>query len=78
MSEDTPFETWRLANMRQVAVSPEILKLLALAFDGGRLSKREWVGLTNEEIDEIGYAKPGYTRNIYKTIESKLKEKNGG
>jgi N-acetylglutamate synthase-like GNAT family acetyltransferase len=72
MSEDTPFETWRLANMRQVAVSPEILKLLALAFDGGRLSKREWAGLTEDE--KQFFKAMGFSG--IDIVESKLKEKN--
>ncbi len=72
MSEDTPFETWRLANMRQVAVSPEILKLLALAFDGGRLSKREWVGLTEDE--KQFFKAMGFSG--IDIVEAKLKEKN--
>lgn len=36
MSEDSPFEQWRLATIPQVAVSRDILELLALAFEGGR------------------------------------------
>ena len=43
----------------------------------------EWVGLTDEEIkDIVGRNDPGgiggYTREIFKKIEDKLKEKNGG
>ena len=45
--------------------------------------KREWVGLTDEEIKVIvGRINPGeigaYTREIFKKIEAKLKEKNYG
>ena len=41
----------------------------------------EWVGLTDEEIkDIVGRNDPGgiggYTRDIFKKIEDKLKEKN--
>jgi len=44
-------------------------------------SKREWVGLTDEEIKEIiGPWGPtpikGYTRKLFDAIEAKLKEKN--
>ena len=74
MNQDSPFETWRLANLKQVAVSPEILKLLALAFEGGRLSKREWLGLTDEEIHDA--FQNSSRRSIYRVIEAKLKEKN--
>jgi len=39
-------------------------------------TKREWVGLTDEEMDELvnRFARYGLAREI----ESKLKEKNGG
>ena len=44
--------------------------------------KRQWVGLTDEEIkDIVGRNDPGgigrYTRDLFKKIEAKLKEKNG-
>ena len=43
--------------------------------------QREWVGLTDEEIkDIVGRNDPGgigrYTRDLFKKIEDKLKEKN--
>ena len=43
--------------------------------------KRDWVGLTDEEIkDIVGRNDPGgigeYTREIFKKIEDKLKDKN--
>jgi hypothetical protein len=43
--------------------------------------KREWVGLTDEEIkDIVGRNDPGgigrYTRDLFKKIEDKLREKN--
>ncbi len=43
--------------------------------------KREWVGLTDEEIKEIigpwgDTAVRGYTRKLFDRIEAKLKEKN--
>lgn len=45
--------------------------------------RREWVGLTDEEIkDIVGRNDSGgigaYTREMFKQIEAKLKEKNGG
>ena len=45
--------------------------------------KREWVGLTDEEIKEIvgpwgDTPIKGYTRKLFDQIEAKLKEKNGG
>ena len=45
--------------------------------------KREWVSLTDEDIkDIVGRNDPGgigsYTRDLFKKIEDKLREKNGG
>jgi len=85
MNQDSPFETWRLANLKQVAVSPEILELLALAFEGGRLSKREWRGLTDEEVKEIidkytiddhGFEIWCDGLGVIKAVEDKLRSKN--
>ena len=44
--------------------------------------RREWVGLTDEEIkDIVGRNDPGgigrYTRDLFMKIEDKLREKNG-
>ena len=44
---------------------------------------KEWASLTDEEIkDIVGRGDPGgiglYTREMFKKIEAKLKEKNGG
>lgn len=44
--------------------------------------KRQWVGLTDEEIkDIVGRNDPDgvgrYTRELFRKIEAKLKEKNG-
>lgn len=78
MNQKSPFEQWRENHLYQIAVSPEILKLIAEAFQGGRLyemqpfQKREWIGLTDEEINE-------WTPEIHgviQAIEAKLKEKN--
>jgi hypothetical protein len=48
-----------------------------------RAEKREWVGLTDEEIKEIvgpwGETPiKGYTRKLFDAIEAKLREKNHG
>jgi hypothetical protein len=45
------------------------------------MCKREWVGLTDEEIKEIigpwgDTPIKGYTRKLFDQIEAKLKEKN--
>ena len=41
MNIDSPFEQWRLAKMQGMAASREIMELLALAFEGGRVAERE-------------------------------------
>jgi hypothetical protein len=58
----------REANMRMAAVSATV-------------AKREWVGLTDEEIMEmLDYGQygrlPRYARNFVDAIEYKLREKN--
>ena len=44
--------------------------------------KREWVGLTNEEINKLRYKKdwtaPWTDMTFARAIEAKLKEKNSG
>ena len=40
---DSPFEQWRLKYMKGIAASREIMDLLALAFEGGRVAEREKV-----------------------------------
>jgi hypothetical protein len=56
MNEKSPFEQWRENHLNQIVVSPEILKLIAEAFQGGRLyemkppKQRTWIGLDAEEI----------------------------
>ena len=44
----------------------------------GVTTKREWVGLTDEEIEECFVITPDQflKRHIYKRIEAKLREKN--
>ena len=39
--------------------------------------KREWVGLTKEEIKEISFANRPYVVDMVVALEAKLKEKNG-
>ena len=43
---------------------------------GHPLPEREWVGLTDEEMDEI-WDNRGWYVPMFKAIEAKLKEKNG-
>ena len=38
--------------------------------------KREWVGLTDDEVEEA-FSFPFHYRSFYKAVEAKLKEKNG-
>ena len=38
--------------------------------------EREWVGLTDDEVEEA-FSFPFHYRSFYKAVEAKLKEKNG-
>ena len=87
MNEKSPFEQWRENHLYQIAVSPEILKLIVEAFQGGRLyemqpfQKQEWVGLTDKEAQET-FAKHNCTISadlagiLARAIGAKLKERN--
>ena len=81
MNQKSPFEQWRENHLYQIAVSPEILKLIAEAFQGGRLyemkpfQNREWAGLTNGEMIELLEMKLG-SYDLCLEVEAKLKEKN--
>lgn len=52
----------REASMRKAAVMVAI-------------TKREWIGLTDEEMEDI-WNKKGWYVTMFKTVEEKLKEKN--
>lgn len=53
---------------------------MAVAHTHPSLKKREWIGLTDEEIVEIwpGIILPARAAAITRAIEAKLKQKNGG
>ena len=40
------------------------------------VAQRQWVGLTDEEIDSCWYQSGGVTPGFARTVEAKLKEKN--
>jgi hypothetical protein len=40
--------------------------------------RREWVGLTDEEVKEISLANRPYVIDMVRALEQRLKEKNGG
>ena len=40
-----------------------------------RLSERQWVGLTDEEMEEL-WENKGWYVTMFKAVEAKLKEKN--
>jgi hypothetical protein len=78
----TEYKTIRVASGEVVKVEDSISsahqRILEAAYKAGA-AKREWVGLTNDEITEIdqgldarSYSMFAYTR----AIEAKLKEKN--
>ena len=48
MNIDSPFEQWRLKYMRGTAASRDIMELLALAFEGGRVAEREHIKQENQ------------------------------
>ena len=50
MNIDSPFEQWRLKFMQGTAASREIMELLALAFEGGRVAEREACAMLCHEI----------------------------
>ena len=71
----------RVAFKEVIDCSKEILTLVNAAIDAAAQEKKQWVGLTDEDIkDIVGRNDPGgigvYTREIFKKIEDKLQEKN--
>jgi hypothetical protein len=42
------------------------------------LAQREWVGLTDDEVNELVSRFKRYSYVLLREVESKLKEKNGG
>jgi len=42
------------------------------------LAQREWVGLTDKDIEALGKTWGGWAPSYIKDIEAKLKEKNNG
>ena len=48
---------------------------MQVIYEGAKKPKREWVGLTDEDISEIVRGTHN-TRSFVRAIESKLKEKN--
>ena len=55
MNIDSPFEQWRLKYMRGTAASREIMELLALAFEGGRVAEREACAKVCEELSKANW-----------------------
>jgi len=86
MNQKSPIEQWRENHLYQIAVSPEVLKLIAEAFQGGRLyemqpfQKREWVDLTDEDIKSVRQTFPlggiDDFHSFAKAVLAKAKEKN--
>lgn len=56
--------------------TPEFLEKFAELICADEREKREWVGLTDEEVDEI-YTQEGH-KDVVLLAQAKLKEKNGG
>lgn len=56
----------------------EIQELKRLVTPMMEFKRREWVGLTEAEVNHIFAANVGYPERMMKEVEAKLKEKNGG
>jgi hypothetical protein len=70
------FEEWYEENFG--AVEPGVpfhLPVLKFAYESGA-KKREWVGLTDEEIKQCVDSRGGFVEDFARAIEAKLKEKN--
>lgn len=65
MNIDSPFEQWRLKHMKGMAASREIMELLALAFEGGRVAEREACAKLCEEVGDKAKDNDGYTVGGY-------------
>ena len=79
----SPFTQWWDSNMQQIAASPDVRELIAMAFEGGMQVKKPWVGLTQDNIDKAWEwsqksSQYGVTRieTFALAIEAKLKERN--
>ena len=46
--------------------------------DWNSAPKREWQGLTDEEVNKIMWPSPATAYDLARAIEAKLKEKNSG
>jgi hypothetical protein len=70
-----------LIAVETLAVQREVLIKLCEEIESLRASKREWVDLTDEEVNQIWEkvsSKPFTHKDFAKVIETKLKEKNHG
>ena len=65
MNIDSPFEQWRLKYMKGIAASRDIMELLALAFEGGRVAEREACAALCEEVGDKAKDNDGYTIGGY-------------
>ena len=61
----------------RIQVSPEHQSMIQRGVDRTTPPKREWVGLTDDEVYKIAFALEGeHWRKIADAIEAKLKERN--
>ena len=82
MQHDKTFEAIRKLKDIEIELHrlKNALELANKSFD----SQRQWVGLTDEEIDKVHNKLKTWlmgtynTKDIYRALEAKLKEKNGG
>jgi hypothetical protein len=62
MNIDSPFEQWRLKYMKGMAASRDIMELLALAFEGGRVAEREANAKLADDFERLEYEAVGDPR----------------
>lgn len=78
-AENEIYHLWRESESYQVPMTEEGVKLADQRYHGfkkGYMARREWQGLTDEEIGELYRAGWGNNTDFARAIEAKLKEKN--
>ena len=73
MNIDSPFEQWRLKYMKGTAASRDIMELLALAFEGGRVAEREVIAVLVEGGNHVHPKAPDavWAKTVAKLIRAR-------
>jgi hypothetical protein len=69
MNQKSPFEQWRENHLYQIAVSPEILKLIAEAFQGGRMYEMK---PKQEQGEPVAWMNAAGTDAVFRDVETSL------